>query len=139
RPHPGAQLRITDADGMRITCFATNSPHPSAVSSAYLTSPTPFTQARARLYEKWQATDPLTSSYRAWFRRFDARLDARVERGLTVPPHVYEHAVRGLHPGFTAAREPDPALLDTLFPAVRCMDGPGRVPAGLRKTACATR
>jgi hypothetical protein len=21
RPHPGAQLRITDADGMRITCF----------------------------------------------------------------------------------------------------------------------
>ncbi|MEE4493500.1 IS1380 family transposase [Streptomyces sp. BE230] len=24
RPHPGAQLRITDAGGMRITCFATN-------------------------------------------------------------------------------------------------------------------
>ncbi|MFF1744539.1 IS1380 family transposase [Streptomyces mirabilis] len=24
RPHPGAQLRIIDADGMRITCFATN-------------------------------------------------------------------------------------------------------------------
>jgi hypothetical protein len=24
RPHPGAQLRITDADGMRITCLATN-------------------------------------------------------------------------------------------------------------------
>ncbi|MER6694777.1 IS1380 family transposase [Streptomyces minutiscleroticus] len=24
RPHPGAQLRITDAEGMRITCFATN-------------------------------------------------------------------------------------------------------------------
>jgi hypothetical protein len=24
RPHPGAQLRITDADGMWITCFATN-------------------------------------------------------------------------------------------------------------------
>ncbi|WP_030577871.1 IS1380 family transposase [Streptomyces anulatus] len=27
RPHPGAQLRITDAGGMRITCFATNTPH----------------------------------------------------------------------------------------------------------------
>ncbi|QKW04194.1 IS1380 family transposase [Streptomyces sp. NA02536] len=27
RPHPGAQLRITDADGMRITSFATNTPH----------------------------------------------------------------------------------------------------------------
>nr|WSX75603.1 transposase [Streptomyces sp. NBC_00899] len=26
RPHPGAQLRITDADGKRITCFATNTP-----------------------------------------------------------------------------------------------------------------
>jgi hypothetical protein len=26
RPHPGAQLRITDADDMRITCFATNTP-----------------------------------------------------------------------------------------------------------------
>ncbi|ALP00154.1 IS4 family transposase [Streptomyces hygroscopicus subsp. limoneus] len=26
RPHPGAQLRITDADGMWITCFATNTP-----------------------------------------------------------------------------------------------------------------
>src|SRR5581483_4651502 len=26
RPHPGAQLRITDADGMRMTCFATNTP-----------------------------------------------------------------------------------------------------------------
>ena len=26
RPHPGAQLRITDHEGMRITAFATNSP-----------------------------------------------------------------------------------------------------------------
>lgn len=26
RPHPGAQLRITEADGMWITCFATNTP-----------------------------------------------------------------------------------------------------------------
>lgn len=24
RPHPGGQLRIADADGMRVTCFATN-------------------------------------------------------------------------------------------------------------------
>ncbi|MHC5902717.1 IS1380 family transposase [Streptomyces sp. S6] len=27
RPHPGAQLRLTDADGMRLTCFATNTPY----------------------------------------------------------------------------------------------------------------
>ncbi len=26
RPRPGAQSRITDTDGMRITCFATNTP-----------------------------------------------------------------------------------------------------------------
>jgi len=24
RPHPGAKLRITDTDGMRVTAFATN-------------------------------------------------------------------------------------------------------------------
>src|SRR6266545_2428687 len=28
RPHPGAQLRFTDADGMRLTAFATNTPDP---------------------------------------------------------------------------------------------------------------
>lgn len=27
RPHPGAQLRFTDADSMRLTCFATNTKH----------------------------------------------------------------------------------------------------------------
>lgn len=26
RPHPGAQLRFTDADGLRLTAFATNAP-----------------------------------------------------------------------------------------------------------------
>ncbi|MFJ1750551.1 hypothetical protein ACIOJD_30560 [Streptomyces sp. NPDC088116] len=26
RPHPGAQLRFTDADGMRLACFVTNMP-----------------------------------------------------------------------------------------------------------------
>lgn len=27
RPHPGAQLRFTDADGMRVTAFITDTPH----------------------------------------------------------------------------------------------------------------
>ncbi len=27
RPHPGAQLRFTDVDGLRITAFVTNSKH----------------------------------------------------------------------------------------------------------------
>jgi Transposase DDE domain group 1 len=26
RPHPGAQLRLTDADGHRLTAFATDTP-----------------------------------------------------------------------------------------------------------------
>lgn len=29
RPHPGAQLRLTDHNGWRITCFATNTKGPS--------------------------------------------------------------------------------------------------------------
>lgn len=28
RPHPGAQLSLTDVDGHRVTCFATNDPSP---------------------------------------------------------------------------------------------------------------
>ena len=28
RPHPGAQLTLTDTDGHRVTCFATNDPSP---------------------------------------------------------------------------------------------------------------
>jgi len=28
RPHPGAQLHLTDLDGWRITCFATNTRGP---------------------------------------------------------------------------------------------------------------
>ncbi|WP_460525541.1 transposase, partial [Flindersiella endophytica] len=34
RPHPGAQLRLTDHDGWRITCFATNTRGPGWTLSA---------------------------------------------------------------------------------------------------------
>ena len=33
RPHPGAQLRITDVDGWRVTAFATNTPPGGPVAS----------------------------------------------------------------------------------------------------------
>ncbi|MFD9425265.1 MULTISPECIES: IS1380 family transposase [unclassified Streptomyces] len=36
RPHPGAQLRFTDADGMRLTCFATNTPGGEAIAGLEL-------------------------------------------------------------------------------------------------------
>jgi hypothetical protein len=35
RPHPGAQLRFTDADGLRLTCFATNT-HGRAIAALEL-------------------------------------------------------------------------------------------------------
>ncbi len=46
RPHPGAQLRITDADGMRITCFATNTKH------------TPIAHLELRHRQRARAEDP---------------------------------------------------------------------------------
>jgi hypothetical protein len=53
RPHPGAQLRITDIDGHRITAFATNTPAggpaPSYPSWSYATAaePAPRTASAA--------------------------------------------------------------------------------------------
>lgn len=99
-----------------ITCVYHQVPHPSAVSTAYLTSPTPFTRARAHLYQKWPTSDPLVASYRDWFRQFDHRLDAHIQRGRAAPQQVYEHAVRGLHPGFLAGAPPSSTLLDNLLP-----------------------
>lgn len=94
-------------------------PHTSSVvASAYQTSPTPFTRARTHLYRKWplHPTDQLTVGYRDWFGQFDARLDTLIAYNQKVRPHVYEHAVRGLHTTFTAGIPADPALLDTLVP-----------------------
>lgn len=34
RPHPGAQLRLTDHEGWRITCFATNTKGPGWTAAA---------------------------------------------------------------------------------------------------------
>ncbi|MCY0940171.1 MULTISPECIES: glycosyltransferase family 2 protein [Streptomyces] len=107
-----------------ITSVYHQVPHPSAVSSAYLASPTPFTRARACLYETWPSSDPLVRTYRDWFRRFDARLDARIRHGRPIPAHIYEHAVRGLHPGFIAAARPAPALLDSLLHTTGASGGP---------------
>lgn len=41
RPHPGAQLRITDENGWRITMFATNTTGPTLLSSRSGTAPEP--------------------------------------------------------------------------------------------------
>jgi glycosyltransferase involved in cell wall biosynthesis len=109
----------------QCTCVYHQVPRAAGVvSAAYLTSPTPFTLARARLFDKWPTADALVTDYRGWFRRFDDRLDSRIERGEAVPPHIYEHAVRKLHAGFTAGAPADAALLDTLLP-----NGPSPLPA----------
>ncbi len=50
RPHPGAQLRITDADGMRITCFAIN------------TKSTPIAQLELRHHQRARAEDRIRAA-----------------------------------------------------------------------------
>ncbi|BAC70318.1 putative ISNCY family ISMk1-like transposase [Streptomyces avermitilis MA-4680 = NBRC 14893] len=41
RPHPGAQLRFTDLDGLRLTCFATNTQAASSPTSNCATADRP--------------------------------------------------------------------------------------------------
>ena len=41
RPHPGAQLRITDADELRITAFATNTTNTTSSTSGCATAAEP--------------------------------------------------------------------------------------------------
>jgi hypothetical protein len=50
RPHPGAQLRFTDADGMRLTCFATN------------TTGTPITELELRHRQRARAEDRIRAA-----------------------------------------------------------------------------
>lgn len=50
RPHPGAQLRFTDSDGMRLTCFATN------------TTGTPIAQLELRHRQRARAEDRIRAA-----------------------------------------------------------------------------
>ncbi|MCX4815592.1 IS1380 family transposase [Streptomyces sp. NBC_01239] len=50
RPHPGAQLRFTDADGLRLTCFATN------------TTGTPIAQLELRHRRRARAEDRIRNA-----------------------------------------------------------------------------
>ena len=66
RPHPGAQLRITDADGMRVTGFLTNTrpggPAASSPTWNCATAATPASRtASARLRTPGCATCPSTT------------------------------------------------------------------------------
>ncbi|MFE4632298.1 glycosyltransferase family 2 protein [Streptomyces sp. NPDC056773] len=99
-----------------ITSVYHQVPVPSAVHSSYQCTPTPFTRARAILYSRWPAPTGRSEEYRNWFRHFDQRLDTFIARGLDVPPHIYEHAVRQLHVTFTNRRSPDRDLLNRLLP-----------------------
>jgi Transposase DDE domain group 1 len=50
RPHPGAQPRLTDADGLRLTCFATN------------TTATPIAQLEPRHRQRARAEDRIRAA-----------------------------------------------------------------------------
>ncbi|WP_406087329.1 IS1380 family transposase [Kitasatospora purpeofusca] len=56
RPHPGAQLRFTDADGMRLTCFATN------------TTGTPIANLELRHRQRARAEDRIRAARDAGLR-----------------------------------------------------------------------
>ncbi|MFD8023947.1 glycosyltransferase family 2 protein [Streptomyces lavendulae] len=99
-----------------ITSVYHQVPVPGAVHSAYQSAPTPFTRARALLYERWPAATGRAEEYRNWFCRFDQRLDTLIAHGRSAPPHVYEHAVRALHATFRSRRSPDRDLLNRLLP-----------------------
>ncbi|WP_405183587.1 glycosyltransferase (plasmid) [Nocardia sp. NBC_01377] len=91
----------------------------SAVSAAYLSSPTPFTLARRHLFRTWPSTDPQISDYRAWFTEFDTRLDRLIDRGRPAPAHIYESAVRALHRSFVDGAPADRSVLDSILPEYR--------------------
>ncbi|MFC9660054.1 glycosyltransferase family 2 protein [Nocardia sp. NPDC127606] len=87
-----------------------------AVSAAYVSSPTPFTLARRHVFGTWASADPQVLDYRAWFTEFDARLDRLIEHRRQVPAHIYESAVRTLHPSFAKGEPADHTVLDSLLP-----------------------
>ncbi|GGL85914.1 hypothetical protein GCM10010095_83420 [Streptomyces anthocyanicus] len=64
RPHPGAQLRITDADGMRITCFATSAPD-RPIAELELRHRLEVVQIAVGLLA-WMPTLALTGQARLW-------------------------------------------------------------------------
>ncbi|MFJ8773906.1 glycosyltransferase family 2 protein [Streptomyces microflavus] len=87
----------------------------STVQGAYQQSPTEFTRARAWLYTKWATDDPLIQEYRAWFREFDRRLDARIAAASPLPEHAFDRALRATHEPFRKGEQPDLAWLDPVF------------------------
>ncbi|MFE4050132.1 IS1380 family transposase [Streptomyces sp. YIM B13518] len=78
RPHPGAQLRLTDADGHRLTCFATNT------GGEAIAAPEPRHRQRARAEDRIRAARatglrnlPLhdTAQNRVWLEIVQIALD----------------------------------------------------------------
>ncbi|MFE2136826.1 IS1380 family transposase, partial [Streptomyces sp. NPDC059466] len=65
RPHPGAQLRFTDADGMRLTCFATN------------TNDTPIAALELRHRQRARAEDRIRAARDTGLRNLPLHKSAR--------------------------------------------------------------
>jgi hypothetical protein len=69
RPHPGGQLRFTDADGMRLTCCATN------------TKQTPIARLELRHRQRARAEDRIREVLGACSRAMVVVCLSRDERG----------------------------------------------------------
>ncbi len=85
------------------------------VTLAYQQTPTAFTLARARVYEKWPTDDPLVLVYRDWLRTFDLRLDSLIGEGQPLPRHAFDQALAAMKPAFANALPPSEDWLDDIF------------------------
>lgn len=69
RPHPGAQLRFTDADGLRLTAFATN------------TTGDPIAALELRHRRRARAEDRIRAARATGLRNFETEASPRLVRG----------------------------------------------------------
>ena len=143
RPHPGAQLRLTDLDGWRITCFATNTRGPGWTLADLEVRHRQRARAEDRIRglkdtgmrnlpfhgyaqnQIWLEIVALAADLLAWTQTlaFD-RARARPPLGTQTPPATHPRRRRTHHPH-------RPPTDDSAYPAT----GPGTTsstPAGTR-------
>jgi hypothetical protein len=81
RPHPGAQLRLTDHEGWRITCFATNTRGPGWTLAALEVRH----RQRARAEDRIRGLKDTATANSVTSRRSSSKGGPRCQQG-TEPP-----------------------------------------------------
>jgi hypothetical protein len=142
RPHPGAQLRLNDVDGMRVTAFATNTARGATRRSR--TAPSPSSQRRRPhpLRQRHRTQEPSTARLRpepdlVCHRRPGLRthhLDAatRLHRYRRHRPSSSSVGTQTPTPTTVLHRRqgsPEPAAAPSFTSPQRCLDPPCYTPA----------